>query len=133
AKLLNSMISCDIPLPTQIISRFTNPGEPTYRFDEVAYAVARQRLWKSWEKFKKQQEADSSFLCMKDEADEGVESEGFDYGSNSAASVALRLGAKPDVETTLDLYVIGRAISPELVRIMESMHAAEPCDGYQPI
>jgi hypothetical protein len=132
-RLLKSMIACDIPLPAQIVTRLSDGGEETYRFDEVAFAVAPIRLQRSWKKFKDQQELDSSFLCITDEGEAGVPSEGIDYGSISVARVVLASGATPEFESTLDLYVIGKAIGLELAEILESMHRAEPYDGYRPI
>lgn len=133
AQLLKSMIACDLPLPAQTVARLSNGGEEAYRFDEVAYAVAPTRLQRSWKTFKEQQELDSSFLCITDEANANVASEGVDYGSISIARLVLTSGAPPEFETTLDLYVIGKAIGPELAEMMESMHVAEPYDGYRPI
>jgi hypothetical protein len=108
-------------------------GDVVYRFDEAAYAAAPVRLRQSWKDFKRQQELDRTFVLMTDEQDTSVASEGFDYGSISIARVVLTLGFKAELETTLDLYAIGKAIGPELAQTMESMHTAEPHDGYRPI
>jgi hypothetical protein len=131
--LLKSMIACDIPLPLGTVTILGDRGEAAYPFDEVAYAAAPKRLQQSWKDFKRQQELDANFLCMTDEADAGVASEGFDYGSISIARVVLNLAVEPEFEATLDMYVIGKAIGPELTGIMESMHVAQPHDGYRPI
>jgi hypothetical protein len=115
------------------VTQIQDQGAPKYPFNEIAFAIAPERLRLTWKTFKQQNELDQDFLCIRDEADTGAGSEGFDYGSISIGDLKLRPGDDVDLGSTVDLLQIGRAISPKLADILESMHTEGPSDGYRPI
>jgi hypothetical protein len=131
---MRSMIERKIPLPRYILSILGDEGKPRFGFNEIAFATAQRRLSLSWIDFKEQQQIDARFVCVKDSEDEhSTAGEGFDYGSVPMARVAALATTPTDLETVADLHIVGASLGPQISDIMESMHTAQPRDGYRPI
>lgn len=137
AKHITSMLKANIPLPDSIVrgakERETPNIEP-YGYQELALVKSWQ-VERSWEDFKRQQELDSTHLCLFDEAEEEESSaadEGFDYGGVSVARVVLELEGEDD-SFTLDLRMLGEKLTGELPSILEKLREGKPAFGYRPI
>lgn len=131
---LRSMIAAGIPLPEPIVATLGKHGTPKYEFNEVAYAVAPERLKRSWNDFKRRQGYDAQILAIADEeVGAGVADEGFDYGVISIAEIALNEITTQDIELEIDLQLIGQRLSDGLTELLEEMHTAKPGDGYRPV
>ncbi len=135
---LRSMEAAGIALPEGVSKAIRGAGgeegDDHYEFDEIAFAVAQDRLWKSWKDFKKKQDLDHRFMCVvESETSEDVAAEGFDYGAVAVANMLLQSFSTEDLETEIDLHLLGGRLSHELTALTESMHFNKPRDGYRPI
>lgn len=131
---LRSLIAVGIPLPEPIVAALGKRGTPRYEFNEVAYAIAPERLKRSWNDFKRQQGYDAQVSTIADEGDSaGIADEGFDYGLVPMAEVVLGEITTQDLELEIDLQLLGQTLSDDLTELLEKMHVAKPSDGYQPV
>jgi len=131
---LRSMVAAGIPLPATIVTTLGKHGTPKYEFNEVAYAVAPERLKRSWNDFKRRQGYDAQLSTIADEGDSaGIVDEGVDYGLVPMAEVVLGEITTQDVELEIDLQLLGQRISDDLAELLERMHVAKPSDGYRPV
>jgi len=129
---LRSLVVAGIPLPGAILTTMSDRGTPRYEFNEVAYAVAPERLKLSWNDFKRRQGFNAQILSIADEADgAGVADEGVDYGLVPIAEVVLKEITAQDLELEVDLQLLGRRLSDDLAELLEKMHGAKPGDGYR--
>jgi hypothetical protein len=128
------MANAGIPIPKDVLEILGDQGNPQFNFNEIAFATSSKRLSLSWTDFKEEQEIDARFVCVQDsEDDSSSAAEGFDYGSVPMARVVARTTAQSDLEMMADLHVVGTSLGPQITAIMESMHTAQPRDGYRPI
>lgn len=131
---LRSLVAEGVVLPEPIVTTLGDRGEPKYEFNEVAYAVAPERLKLSWSDFKRHQGHDEQMLTIADEeASVGVAGEGVDYGLIPMAEVALSEVTTQDLELEIDLQLLGQSLSDNLTELLERMHVAKPGDGYRPV
>lgn len=136
-KHIISMLKASITLPNPVTSdakESDNSRIEPYGYQELALVKSWQ-VERSWEDFKRQQELDSTHLCLFDEdrEEEGrVADEGVDYGGVSIARVVLQLEGE-DHSFTLDLRMLGKKLSGELPSILENLHEGKPAFGYRPI
>jgi hypothetical protein len=128
------MLAAGVPLPETIGAVLGDAGESRFVFNEIAFAVAPQRLEWSWSDFKKQQGYGREFLCVSEAGDEaGTSAEGVDYGSIAIAAVMLHQVTPQDRELDIDLQMLGATLSQELTVLMEELHQHKPGDGYRPV
>ena len=131
---LRSMLAAGVPLPETIGAVLGDAGEFRFAFNEIAFAIAPQRLEWSWSDFKKQQGYSREFLCISEAGDEaGTAAEGVDYGSIAVAAVVLHQVTPQDLELDIDLQMLGVTLSQELTALMEELHRHKPGDGYRPV
>lgn len=131
---LRSMVAAGIPLPETIITTLGKHGTPMYEFNEVAYAVAPERLKRSWNDFKRRQGYDAQISTIADEgAGAGIADEGVDYGLVPMAEVVLGEITTQGLELEIDLQLLGRRLSDDLTELLEEMHTAKPSDGFRPV
>lgn len=131
---LRSLLAADITLSAPIVATLGEHGAPKYEFNEVAYAVAPERLKRSWNDFKRHQGYDAQILTIADEeVGAGIADEGVDYGLVPMAEVVLSEITTQDLELEIDLQLLGQRLSDDLTELLEKMHVAKPGDGYQPV
>ena len=133
---LRSFQAVGVYLPPDLCRTVAAAAEqevPVFLFDEIAYAVSGRRMEQSWKDFKEEMEWSDRFVgIITGEEDTSSFAECLDYSS----IVSTRWLVNPideDAEHKVEWLLLGREVSPDLMALLDSLHANSPTDGYRPI
>lgn len=134
ADWLRSMLKAGVALPPETLAALGDDGEAQFAFNEVAMATGRGTLEKCWSTIKKRLKLDADVVSIDEsEAGQSAASEGANYGFLLRSGLALQTLPELEDDYTLDLIIVGEALTPELGEVLERMHAERPRDGYRPV
>lgn len=134
ANHLRSLIEAGIPLPDGIVAALGDEGDACFEYNEIAFAVAPERLWRSWNDFKRQHGYGQQFLCVSEETDDTrAADEGFDYGAITISEIVIQQRSEEDRELEVDLQILGKSLTLDLDALLDELQAEKPQDGYRPI
>lgn len=139
ARLLGYLCSfraVGVPLPSDLcrsLGRITEQDIPSFQFDEVAYAVSSKRLEQSWKDLKEAMEWSDRFVGIITEDEETASAAEFlDYGSvTSARWLVNPMDGNP--ENVMEWLLLAQEIRPDLLKILDDLHAVSGTAGYPPI
>jgi hypothetical protein len=131
---LRSLLAVGIPLPLSVSARVGERGAAKYEFNEIAFAIAPERLRLGWKNFKEQQGLWAQLQALQESAQgEGVAAEAVDYGVIPLAELAACEITTDELELEIDLRQLGQQLSGELHELLEALHALKPGEGYRPV
>jgi hypothetical protein len=134
ADQLQSLQAAGIPLPPAVLAQLAGRGTAKYEFNEVAFAIAPERLRLGWKDYKEQQGMWAQLQSLSTvPTGEGVAAEAIDYGVMTLAELAVSSLTTADLELAIDLRQLGQQLSLELHALLEKLHQAKPGEGYRPV
>lgn len=132
--LLAAMHLHQIPLPIVITQQLGPIEETPWRFDEVAYSAAPERLRLTWKDFRRHLFIESGALHLIDEdAGEGIGGESIDYSVVSIGAVSLATIPATDLDLRLDCIQSGRQARAQVNNLLIQLDTESPFAGYCPI
>lgn len=134
ANHIRSFTNHQIPIPPEVILAVGDRGEMHYEYNEVAWAVAPERLRLTWQDFVHEQGPMASPLQLVDEhlIDE-ISAESLDYRAIPVAGMVGRLVTETGIEMLLDLERVSTTVSRDINLALEDLHTTNPLDGYRPV